>query len=343
MSETKYFEYNQKFMLESGDYLPGFQLAYNTFGKINAKGDNVIWVIHAFSANSNPTEWWPGVVGKDTVIDPAKYFIVCANSLGSHYGSTGPLSVNPETGSFFFHDFPQLTNRDIVRSFNLLRKELGINKVKLVVGPSLGGQQCLEWGIQEPEVFDNLCLIGTNAFHSPWGIAYNESQRMAIEVDPTWKNKHPDAGLNGMKVARSIALLSYRTALGYNDKQSDDINKLDNFLASSYQRYQGEKLAIRFNAFSYWYLSKMMDSHNVGRNRGTIEEVLKQVKINTTVVGLESDLLFPLFEQHFLVNNLSNAQLRIMNSILGHDGFLTEADQVSTILNEVLAQTPKVE
>ena len=119
MSSTKYFHYKDKFKLESGNYLSGFQLAYNTFGKINDKGNNVIWVVHAFSANSDPTDWWPGVVGINTVLDPDKYFIVCANSLGSHYGSTGPLSENPETGQPYFHDFPILTNRDIIQSFNL--------------------------------------------------------------------------------------------------------------------------------------------------------------------------------------------------------------------------------
>lgn len=336
MSSTKYFHYKDKFKLESGNYLPGFQLAYNTFGEINDKGDNVIWVVHAFSANSDPTEWWPGVVGEGTVLDPEKYFIVCANSLGSHYGSTGPLSVNPETGQPYFHDFPILTNRDIIQSFILLRKYLKIDKIKLVVGPSLGGQQCLEWGIHEPEVFENLCLIGTNAYHSPWGIAFNESQRMAIEIDPTWIKKDPHAGLDGMKVARSIALLSYRTAQGYNHSQNEKEYKLDDYLASSYQRYQGEKLAKRFNAFSYWYLSKMMDNHNVGRNRGSIEEALNHVQARATVVGLESDLLFPLFEQEFLVRHLPNAVLKVMDSILGHDGFLTEAEQVSTILAEII-------
>lgn len=341
MSSIQYFNYKERFNLESGDCLPGFQLAYNTFGELNEDGDNVIWVVHAFSANSNPSEWWPGVAGQHSVLDPEKYFIICANSLGSHYGSTSPLSTNPETGVPYYHDFPVLTNRDIIQSFILLRKFLGIERIKLVVGPSLGGQQCLEWGIQEPDVFENLCLIGTNAYHSPWGIAFNESQRMAIEVDPTWKNKDPRAGLNGMKVARSIALLSYRTALGYNLSQSEKDHKLDNYSASSYQRYQGEKLAKRFNAFSYWYLSKMMDSHNVGRDRGTIEETLNKIKAKVTVVGLESDLLFPLFEQIFLVNHIPNAELKIMDSILGHDGFLTEAEQVSGILREILS-TPKV-
>jgi homoserine O-acetyltransferase len=206
----------------------------------------------------------------------------------------------------------------------------------MVIGPSLGGQQCLEWALKEPHIFENLCLIGTNAYHSPWGVAFNESQRMAIETDPTWKKKQPDAGINGMKVARSIALLSYRTASGYNNTQADDINKIDDFRASSYQRYQGEKLARRFNAFSYWYLSKMMDNHNIGRNRGKIKEVLQRIKAKTTVVGLKSDLLFPWPEQEFLARNIPGAKLKTMRSQLGHDGFLTESTQVSAIIQEIL-------
>jgi homoserine O-acetyltransferase len=336
MSDIQYFEHDKKFKLESGGYLPGFRLAFQTFGELNKEQNNVIWVIHAFSANSDPTGWWPGVAGIGTVLDPRKYFIVCANSLGSHYGSTGPLSINAETNTPYYHDFPLLTNRDVVKSFILLRKFLSIDSVKMVIGPSLGGQQCLEWALTEPDLFENLCLIGTNAFHSPWGIAFNESQRMAIESDPTWKESNPKAGINGMKVARSIALLSYRTAIGYNNTQADDRNKLDNFRASSYQRYQGEKLAKRFNAFSYWYLSKMMDNHNIGRNRGNIEEVLQTIKANTTVVGLKSDLLFPWPEQEYLAAKIPGAKLRTMKSDLGHDGFLTESIQVSAIIREIL-------
>lgn len=336
MSSVKYFNYNNKFLLESGDFLPGFQMAYQTFGKLNQEKNNVIWIVHALTGNSNPSQWWPGVAGNDQVINPGEYFIICANCLGSHYGSTNPLSTNPETRIPYYHSFPQLTNRDIVQSFDLLREHLGIEKVKLLVGASLGGQQSMEWAFLQPDVFDNLCLIGTNARHSPWGIAFNESQRMAIEADQTWKEQHPDAGKAGMKAARSIALLSYRTMTGYNLTQKDEPNKTDDYRASSYQRYQGEKLAKRFNAFSYYTLTKTMDSHDMGRHRGGLENALKCIRAKTTIIGIKSDILFPIQEQALLHQYIPRSIFLKIDSDLGHDGFLTESKQVSGILRNIL-------
>lgn len=338
MSTIQYFCYTDKFILESGEYLPGFRIAYQTLGEPNPEQNNTIWIIHAFSANSNPLDWWPGVVGENCAIDPKKHFIICANCPGSHYGSTSPLSINPETGEPFFHDFPALTHRDVVGMFDALRNHLGIQRIKLLTGPSLGGQQALEWAISNPDIFENLCLVGTNAKHSPWGIAFNESQRMAIEADHTWHQRTASAGLDGMKVARSIALLSYRTAYGYNSTQFEESPKTDRFKASSYQRYQGEKLALRFNAFSYWYLSKMMDSHDVGRGRISIENALQNVKAKTLVVGIESDILFPVEEQQFLANHILNAEFTCFSSPFGHDGFLIENKAMSDVFNRILKQ-----
>ncbi len=336
MSPVQYFNFSEKFQLESGNHVSGFQLAYQTFGKLNSEKDNVVWIIHALTGNSDPTVWWSGIVGKDRVINPEKHFIVCANCLGSHYGSTSPLSINNENGIPYFHHFPILTNKDVVCAFDLLRQYLQIDKIKLLVGASLGGQQALEWAIQHPEIITSLCPIGTNARHSAWGIAFNESQRMAIETDPSWKEHHPNAGKEGMKVARSVALLSYRTSKGYNLSQTDMEEKIDHYKVTGYQRYQGEKIASRFNAFSYWYMTKMMDSHNVGRKRSSIENALSQITSRTTVIGIDSDLLFPLEEQEFLVRHIHQATLKTIKSHFGHDGFLTESDKVSEILSEIL-------
>ena len=338
MSELKLFNHKEKYLLESGEHLPGFQLAYQTFGKLNEAKDNVVWIIHALTANSNPAEWWPGVVGNDEVINPKEHFIICANCLGSHYGSTSSLNLNPNTGLPYYHDFPIITNRDIVSAFDLLRVHLGIDYIQLLTGASLGGQQALEWSIINNEIIKNLCLLATNAFHSPWGIAFNESQRMAIENDPTWNDKSPHAGINGMKTARSIALLSYRTKYGYDTTQEDPEHKLDDYRVSSYQRYQGEKLAKRFNAFSYWYLSKAMDNHNVGRGRGTAEKALNRINANTTIIGIHSDILFPIEEQEFLHRFISNSTLVKIKSLLGHDGFLTESKKVSEIFAGILTE-----
>lgn len=335
-AQVNYFHYRNTFFLESGDVLPEITLAYHTFGSINEQMDNVVWVVHALTANSNPMEWWPGVVGKGCVIDPERHFIICANCLGSPYGSTNALSENPDTGRPYFHSFPMVTIRDIAKCHELLRLHLGIEKIRLLTGASMGGQQALEWTVMSPNAFEYSLLIATNAKHSPWGIAFNESQRLAIEADQTWLENRPDAGLKGLLAARSIALLSYRSSQGYNKTQVDDEDKLDGFRVNSYQRYQGQKLVNRFNAYSYWTLSKAMDSHNIGRNRGGIESALSSIKAKTTILGIETDILFPLEEQQFLYRYIPNARLDVIHSDLGHDGFLTESTKVTQVIKGVM-------
>lgn len=334
--DRKYFIYPHPFQLDSGASLPGFTLAYHTFGTLNEAKDNVVWVVHALTGSSNPMEWWPGVVGPGCVIDPEKHFIICANCLGSPYGSTCALSLNTVSGLPYYHDFPLITNRDIANSFELLRMHLNIERIRLLAGASLGGQQALEWSVIAPGVFDYQLLIATNAKHSPWGIGFNESQRLAIQADQTWKQRQDDAGQAGLLAARSIALLSYRSAQGYNKTQQDDEEKLDNFRVQSYQRYQGEKLVSRFNAFSYWTLSKAMDSHNIGRNRGGIESALSSIRAKTTILGIETDILFPLEEQQLLYRYIPNARLDVIHSDLGHDGFLTESRKVTQVIKGVM-------
>lgn len=334
--DRKYFIYPHSFQLDSGASLPGFTLAYHTFGTLNDAKDNVVWVVHALTGSSNPMEWWPGVVGPGCVIDPEKHFIICANCLGSPYGSTCALSLNTVSGLPYYHDFPLITNRDIANSFELLRMHLNIERIRLLAGASLGGQQALEWSVIAPGVFDHQLLIATNAKHSPWGIGFNESQRLAIQADQTWKQQRDDAGQAGLLAARSIALLSYRSAQGYNKTQQDDEEKLDNFRVQSYQRYQGEKLVSRFNAFSYWTLSKAMDSHNIGRNRGGIESALSSIRAKTTILGIKTDILFPLEEQQLLYRYIPNARLDVIHSDLGHDGFLTESRKVTQVIKGVM-------
>lgn len=283
---TKTYTYKKTLKLESGRKLQGLRLGYTTLGKLNEKKDNVIWVTHALTANANPEEWWNGLIGKGKFYNPEKYFIVCANVLGSCYGSTGPLSLNPETENPYYHNFPDITIRDMVAGLDLLRTYLEIDKIHTLIGGSLGGQQAVEWAIQEPCVIEHLFLIATNAQHSPWGKAFNESQRLAIKADRTWFSYAADAGLKGLKTARSIALLSYRNYNTYVSTQQDDNEISDEFRAGSYQNYQGEKLVERFNAFSYWHLSKAMDSHNVGRGRKSVKAALGLVKAKTLVIAI---------------------------------------------------------
>ncbi len=336
------FKYNDPFTLESGETLPGFHLGYTILGKLNADKSNVVWVFHALTANSDPSEWWAGLVGEGKLFDPASHFIVCVNMPGSCYGSIHPLDSDPVSGELYFHDFPFFTPRDMIRAYQHLKNYLGIESIYVGLGGSMGGQQLLEWAIEEPALFKHIIPIATNAFHSPWAIAFNASQRYCIESDTTWQHKNETAGVEGMKVARSIALLSYRNYYTYQHYQSEeDPKKLSGFKSESYQRYQGKKLADRFNAFSYYTLSKSMDAHNVGRERVSVKDALANIKAATLVISISSDILFPVSEQQFLADHIPGAKLVIIDSTYGHDGFLLEFEQIQTAIEKFLSADKK--
>ena len=343
--QPKTFSYNKSFTLEGGRTLPYLHLAYTTHGKLNADKSNVVWIFHALTANSNPAEWWPGLVGEKKLFDPEKYFIVCVNMPGSCYGSIGPLDNDPLTDKPYYHNFPMFTTRDMARAYRLLKDHLGLKKIHIGVGGSMGGQQLLEWAIEEPELFEFIFPIATNAEHSSWGVAFNASQRWCIENDATWKEEHVDAGLEGMKIARSIALISYRHYETYfksqhgftTDTEAATIDK-QIFKAETYQRYQGEKLAKRFNAFSYYFLSQGMDKHNVGRGRDSVRTALQSIKAKALVISISSDILFPTTEQELLAAYIPNAQLKVIDSYYGHDGFLLEYETIETLVKEFIAK-----
>jgi homoserine O-acetyltransferase len=340
MSIKATFNYDKPFQLESGKELTSIQVAYQTYGKLNSNKDNVIWVCHALTANAHVLDWWKGLFGDNDLFNPEEHFIVCANILGSHYGSTNPLSINAATGQPYYLAFPELTIRDIVGGHRLLAEHLGIEKIKVLIGGSLGGQQAMEWAIIDTNKIENLILVATNAAHSPWGIAFNESQRLAISTDRSFYAQNPKGGLKGLKTARSIALLSYRTYEAYAATQLESVNdKTTNFRAASYQCYQGEKLCNRFNAFSYYYLTKAMDSHNVGRGRKSLADALRQIKANTLVIGIENDVLFPISEQAFLGETIPYAAFKSIRSAYGHDGFLIETDVLTHIIGNFLKDT----
>ena len=336
---SKLYRHNAPFKLESGEVLPSLEIAYDTFGELNEAKDNVIWVCHALTANSDVADWWPHTVEQGKFLDPERYFIVCANFLGSHYGTTSPLSVNPATDKKWYYDFPRITVRDMVACHQLLAKELGINRVKLLIGSSIGGFQCMEWAIMEPEFMENLALIATTTYSEPWAAAFNESQRMAIRLDPSWGEERDDAGLDGMAVARSIALISYRGGAAYNATQQELSNPLEASFdrrAHSYQQYQGEKLRRRFNALSYYRLSEAVDSHNIARGRGTIAEALSRIKARTLVVAISSDILFPVEAHTPLREHIADVEYHLIESEFGHDGFLVEHEKLNTIIQKFI-------
>jgi homoserine O-acetyltransferase len=336
VDNVQVFRHPDAFTLESGRVLQGYHLAYHTYGELNAARDNVVWVFHALTANSDPIAWWPGLVGSGCFFDPAQYFIVCVNMPGSCYGSIGPLDA--DTG-LSYHAFPLFTIRDMVRAYQPLRAALGVRRIRIGIGGSMGGQQLLEWAVTETGAFDVVVAIATNAWHSAWGKAFNESQRWCIESDPSWKDNSDLAGIEGMKVARSVALLSYRSYHTYGLLEPGGVT--GDAAVSSYQRYQGEKLARRFNAFSYYQLSRSMDSHHVGGRAGDAAGALGRIQARALVIGVQSDMLFPLSEQQFLADHIPGAQLAVIDSEYGHDGFLLEAEAIGNAVQEFVDLRPQ--
>jgi homoserine O-acetyltransferase/O-succinyltransferase len=319
-------------LLESGETLKEFELVFTTYGQLNSEKSNVIWVIHALTGDSKAGEWWNGLIGEDKFFDPAHHFIICANLLGSCYGSSNPFSENPETGLPYFYDFPQVTTRDLATSLERLRIHLEIEQIHTLIGGSLGGQVALEWSVTLGQKLHYAVILASTPKTSPWVIGFNETQRMAIESDCTWGECHELAGNKGLETARAIAMLTYRHPDDLRIKQSEKEEKMDGFRASSYLRYQGQKLAKRFNALSYWTLSKAMDSHDVGRNRGGIAAALEKIEAKVLAIGVDSDLLFLPAESQFLSKNVKRGTYKEIRSTAGHDAFLIEFEQLTYLL-----------
>lgn len=322
------------FKLESGEELPDFRITYHTYGRLNERGDNVVWVCHALTANSDVADWWPHTVEGGAFLDPDKWFVICANIIGSHYGTTGPLSLNPYTGLPYYADFPAFTIRDMARAHALLADALGIGQIHALVGSSVGGFQALEWAAEEPERFEKMILIATDAKASPWTIAIDETQRMAIKSDASWGERSDNAAMQGLAAARAIGLLTYRGPEGYNISQQDltDRTEKSPHRACTYQQYQGEKLCRRYNAYSYVAILDAFDTHDIGRGRGGVEQALAKMKMPSIVIGLTTDIIFTPPEMRLLASRLPNASYHEISSPFGHDGFLVEHQQLNTIL-----------
>lgn len=320
------------FELETGHTLPELRIAYHTYGTMNAAKDNVVWVCHALTANSDVAGWWPHTVEAGRFLDPARYFVVCANIIGSHYGTTGPLHVNPVTGKPWYRDFPPFTIRDIVRVHRLLAGALGIGRIATLVGSSVGGFQAVEWAVTEPERIERLALIATGAKASPWSIAIDETQRMAIEADTSFGEPRDDAGMKGLAAARAIGLLSYRGPEGYDLTQQDREEAPAVHRACTYQQYQGEKLCRRYNAYSYYAILNAFDTHDVGRGRGGVERALAGIKARTMVIGITTDIIFTPAGMRHLHAMIPDSTYHEIDSPFGHDGFLVEYEQLNALL-----------
>ena len=321
--------------LEAGGVLPEAHIVYHTSQEAWDGRQPVIWICHALTANSDPEDWWPEMVGPGKAIDTERNFVACVNMLGSAYGSEGPARLNPATGRLWLLDFPKVTVRDMVASSILVRKELGINAVDLIVGSSIGGFQAIEWAITEPDLFRRCVFIATAPRISPYASATVEAQRMALEADPTFREARDlSGGAAGLKCARAQALISYRCFEGYGLTQAEeDPDTLFAGRAASYERYQGEKLVRRnFDAYSYYTICNALDSQNVGRGRGGEAAALSRINARTTVVAIDSDNLFPAVESRAWAPLIPGAEYIEISSRFGHDGFLLETARLTAIL-----------
>jgi homoserine O-acetyltransferase/O-succinyltransferase len=326
------------FILESGAVLPQLDIAYHTYGTLNAEGSNVVWICHALTAGSDAADWWNGLVGEGKLFDPARHFIVCANMLGSCYGATNANSINPTTGKRYGESFPLITIRDMVHSHQILQKHLKINKIQVCIGGSMGGQQAVEWAIIEPTLIEQIVVIAAGAKLNAWSRGWNSAQRLALEADATLFEHSPFAGKKGLAAARAMGMMCYRTYEAYNELQADEEDTLEAYKMDSYLRYQGLKLNKRFTALAYLSITKSMDSHDVGRNRGGVANALQQILAKALIISIHSDILFPLEEQVELARYIPNAQLEIIDSPYGHDGFLLENEQITQLIKQFQAR-----
>jgi homoserine O-acetyltransferase len=342
--------------LESGNQLRNVEVAYETYGTLNREKNNAILVCHALTGNAHVVGddeipgWWEGLIGPGGYIDTEKYFVICTNVLGGCSGTTGPANSNPDTGIPYGGDFPVVTIRDMVQvQYNLI-KHLGIDKLFAIIGGSMGGMQVMEWAVMYPEMAYSLIPIATCARLSAVAISYNDVGRQAILADPNWNNGHYYPGLGpvqGLSIARMLGMITYRTSelfeqrFGRRLKDDTALTEFDStFQIEGYLRYQGTKLVERFDANSYLYLLKAMDTHDIGRGRGGIERVLERVQANVLSIAISRDLLYPADHQEELVNilkkNGKNVEYHYIDSIYGHDGFLVEFAKLGPIVKDFM-------
>lgn len=356
--------YPGQFVLENGQTLSNAQLRYMTYGTLNENRDNVLIVTHALTGNASLHSWWGDLLGPGLAFDTEKYFVVCSNILGSCYGSTGPASPSDgKSGKPYGIDFPDVSVKDTVRlQLHMLRDDLKISSIKCVIGGSFGGMQAVEYAAQAGvidspfSVNDNsgratpfvrtVMPIACGAAHTAWQIAISEVQRQAIYSDPKWNDGNPSMDnppFKGLSVARQIGMVSYRTAVGYESKFGRKLREETpayganaKWEVKSYLEYQGYKFLSRFDPITYLKLTEQMDTHDVGRGRGGKVAALQNVKIPALVLGIDSDLLYPLDEQKELASLFPNGELGIIHSDAGHDGFLLEQDQVAAYITKFL-------
>ncbi|MFK4790669.1 homoserine O-acetyltransferase [Microbacterium sp. ZW T5_56] len=351
-----------EFHTDAGGRLPAFRLAYESWGELNEARDNAVLVLHALTGDSHlrgdagpghPTAgWWEEIVGPGAAIDTDQWFVIAPNILGGCQGSTGPSSIGPD-GREWGSRFPYLTVRDQVRAQRRLADQLGIDRFAAVIGGSMGGMHALEWAVETPERVARLAVLSSPPVNTADQIALNSVQLEAIAIDPAFQGgDYYDSGAGegphrGLALARRMALLNYRSPSELNQRfgrswQSSvsPIGDDGRFAVESYLDFHGNKFTRRFDANSYRILVGAMDSHDVGRDRGGVEDALARVTATTLVLGIDSDRLFPIDGQHRIArgirNTLDGDRAVVLTSDFGHDGFLIETSAVGANLQRLL-------
>ncbi len=325
--------------LESGVILPDVHIAYERAGPRDAP---IIVVCHTLTGNQHAVGtkdkpgWWSGLIGPSKYIDTLRYSVITMNVLGGCNGSTGPTSINPKTEISYRTSFPFFTVRDIVHTHHAALRKLGINHVKATIGGSLGGMQVLEWGLLYPDFMDMLLPLAVTPVFNDYALAFNAISRQAIIQDHSWnEGNYTDEHLPGLEIARMVGMVTYRSPQLFNKRFQrtkhhgwGDSHHETAFAVESYITYQGKKITTRFDANSYLYLLKAMDSHDISRGRGGWHQALRNLKMPIYAIGYSRDLLYPaehLQEFIYAYHQLGKQALfEEVDTIYGHDGFLTE-------------------
>jgi homoserine O-acetyltransferase len=332
---TRYLQLSGSFELESGARLPSPTVAYRSWGRLDEDGGNAVLVCHALTGSADLDRWWSPLLGTGRALDPERDFVLCSNVLGSCYGTTGPASERPDGAGRWGSAFPAVTIRDMVRVQAALLDALGVRRLRLVLGGSLGGMQALEWALLFPRRVSAVVPIAVSARHSAWCVALSQAQRQAIFADPRWRggdypaHEPPESGL---AAARQLAMCTYRSRESLERRFSRDVGAGGRFAVEDWLDHHGRALVERFDAASYVALTRAMDTHDVGRARGGWRAALAGVSLPALVVSIDSDVLYPPVEQAELAEALPAGRLATLSSPHGHDAFLIEGEAVNELV-----------
>jgi homoserine O-acetyltransferase len=362
--ETKIEKFTNPLYLESGRILEPYQIAYETYGKLNEDKSNVIIICHALAGNHHcagkyendrKAGWWDDLIGDGKTVDTTKYFVICTNVISSCYGSTGPMSPNYPSVEPFRFDFPVVTIKDMVKAQKILFNSLGIYKVCAVIGGSMGGMQALELAVNYPTFAKETIVLASTAKTRDWAIAFNKVTQEAILKDPDFKDGFYEPeyikqhGLNGLAIGRMAGHISFLSPHSMHQKFKNEYVKDDGLFdlfgkhqVERYLEYNTYRFVKEFDPLSYLYIIKAINIFDLSRGFDSLEDALSQVQTNLTLVGFESDLLFMPYEMEEVHNIMikigkeNQSRYIHIDSDYGHDAFLVEVDKFEKYIKELL-------